>query len=60
LPFWLVSALTEIGREHFQQARDICEKILSYAARCCSTARRSTPAGPAAGQLPPGVHGTWR
>ncbi len=27
--FWLVSALTEIG-EH-QQARDICEKVLSYA-----------------------------
>jgi alpha,alpha-trehalase len=27
--FWLVSALTEIG-EH-QRARDICEKILSYA-----------------------------
>ena len=27
--FWLVSALTEIG-DH-QRARDICEKILSYA-----------------------------
>ena len=27
--FWLVSALTEIG-EH-QRARDICEKVLSYA-----------------------------
>ena len=27
--FWLVSALTEIGE--YQRARDICEKILSYA-----------------------------
>ncbi len=39
--FWLVSALAEIG-EH-ERARELCERMLSYASRSSCTPRRSTP-----------------
>jgi len=40
--FWLVSALSEIG-EH-QRARDLCEKILSYASPLLLYAEEIDPA----------------
>ena len=40
--FWLVSALVEIGE--VRHARDLCDKLLSYASPLGLYARRSTPA----------------
>ena len=52
--FWLVSALVEIGE--VARARQLCEKLLSYASLLGCTPRRSTRAPPPPRQLPPGVH----
>ncbi len=38
--FWLVSALVEIG--DVMRARQLCEKLLSFASRSVCTPRRST------------------
>ena len=53
--FWLVSALAEIGE--LERARDLCERMLSFASPLGLYARGDRPShGPSLGQLPPGVH----
>ena len=53
--FWLVSALAEIGEHH--RARDLCEKVLSYASPLLLYAEEiEASVRPAPGQLPAGFH----
>ena len=53
--FWLVSALCEIGE--VVRARELCERLLSYAQPARALRRGDRPAlGPPPRQLPAGVH----
>ena len=55
--FWLVSALVEIGE--VARARQLCEKLLSYASPCSCTPRRSTRAPAATSATSPRRSPTW-
>ena len=52
--FWLVSALVEIGE--VRRARDLCDKLLSYASPLGLYAGDRPALGPPPRQLPSGVH----
>ncbi len=53
--FWLVSALVEIGE--VARARQLCEKLLSYASPLAAVRRGARPPQrPPPRQLPPGLH----
>ena len=53
--FWLVSALVEIGE--VARARQLCEKLLSYASPLAAVRRGDRPPQrPPPRQLPPGLH----